>query len=219
MAIKRLHDPRGFSLPEAVMTTAIVGVLSLGAARLNMTLSERQLASRADTAMTNAAQRTASHFAVLLGKAGDGVANGLAPGKQIIANPPLDKASILFFIADTGAVAGVMDDGDTWMRYRLEGTDVVVETFRADNWQDIVNNKVPVAGKKKILLDDGVRVTRLEFDLYDSEKKTAVAEGYMASWARASFALETGGPGPKTRRVQRKDVWVFLRNVIYARNY
>jgi len=214
---------RGFTLAEAAITTAVVGMLAMMAAQSSRMMVRSQLRQQADVELHQTAMGLYRHFKIALERAGDGVANNAVDGRHIMADlSPADRSWILFFSNDSaqpGAVPGQMDPLDLWVRYRVQNGAVVEEVFNnTDRWDLIVGGlpgPVRVSGPRALpMASPNVRITRLEFSYYDANNNR-VDDGFVASRVRVLIDLRRRAGGSDFSL--RKEGWVSLKNVINAR--
>ncbi|OGS17304.1 MAG: hypothetical protein A2219_03480 [Elusimicrobia bacterium RIFOXYA2_FULL_50_26] len=219
--IMKLHKSRcgGFTMTEAIMSIAIVGILALAIASSKQYLMETQLRSQAESEMQTDATRIMSTLSVAFRKAGDGMPNSSSNLLQVFRDLPSisGSSSIVFFSKDSGTTVSEMDDNDIWTYFGLENGQLVE---RAQHRRISDGTDTVTVIEEKIMQFSGAneRIKTLEFNYFNSGNASdgiqeRITDGYAASTVRVYMELE------KADIVIKKEYFVLLENLLYGTNF
>lgn len=179
-----MKNSDGVTLPEIMVTIAILGIIGLTVARVNGLMSKMTRTSQNDQIMSYDAVSLLTYITLNLKTCGDGLRGipDITMGKTVIAPPNnvMDNAlTDLIFLSKDQAPVGSLGTEDLWTRFSTGTVNnrdcLVVRRYQTDNWLDIKSGATPPVQTDYIKVQDGVHISRLWFTLFDSQNPPRIA--------------------------------------------
>ncbi len=214
---------RGVTLPEAIMTVAVLGLISYTFSKTNGLLNRLNRSSVNNQMMSYDAIAILTNISVGLKKCGDGL-RGLpdpSTGQTVIAlpdNPLANSMPELIFLYKDQAPVGSLGSEDLWKRYSkdvVNGRDgLLIRTYKTNNWLDIKTGLVPPTLTEFIKADEGVKIHQLAFTLLDSQDPPRIANQDPSTSSAICISLQLR----KSDVHFEQEKTVVLENLLYGPN-
>jgi prepilin-type N-terminal cleavage/methylation domain-containing protein len=219
--VKNGLSTAGVTLPEVAVTIAILAIITFTITQVNNGLSKINRTSQNSQLMSYDAISVLTYIARNLRSCGDGLRGIADPtfGKTVIAvpdDPMANSSSEFIFLSKDNDPVGTLGMEDQWTRYSVasdSGRDaLMIRTYLSDNWLDIKSGVCAVATTNLIKVQDGVKISRLLFTLFDSQNPPRLAnqDPYSASAVRVDLQLKKADVYFEQERT------VTLENLLYG---